>query len=144
MIPLVRQNYAMGDVWSFGRLGSMKIKSLRAVSFWKLAIVAKLQYTDTSNFSAILILNSMLLFFRTETLSSRYFKLLMTIPGSRLSFLSKVEAQLGHRMSIKLQVPCGTMDGNGRGWETSDAPWWKFNLFALLVIDIWKVWGFLF
>lgn len=49
-----------------------------------------------------------------ETLSSRYFKLIMTMSGSRLSFLSKAEAQLGHRMSIKPQVPWGAMMGMKR------------------------------
>jgi len=42
--------------------------------------------------------------------------------GSRLSFLSKVEAQLGHRMSIKPQVPWGAMDGNEKGGATFDVP----------------------
>lgn len=68
-----------------------------------------------SNFSAALILKSMLLSFRIETLSSRYFGLLIAMLRSRLSFLSKVEAQLDHRMGIKPKAPCGAMDGNEKG-----------------------------
>lgn len=106
----------------------MKIISLRAVCFsmktghcCQLAEFLLLS-SGYSNFSATLILKSMLLLFKIETLSSRYFGLLMAMLQSRLSFLSKVEAQLDHRMGIKPQAPGGAMNGNEKGWATFDIP----------------------
>lgn len=51
------------------------------------------------------------LFFTIETLSSRYFGLLMAVLQSRLPLLSKVEAQLDPRIGIKPAAPCGAVDG---------------------------------
>lgn len=46
----------------------------------------------------------------------------MAMLQSRLSLLSKAEAQLGHRMGFKPPAPCGAMAGNERGWATYDVP----------------------
>lgn len=75
-----------------------------------------------SNFSAALILKSMLLSFRIETLSSRYFGLLIAMLRSRLSFLSKVEAQLDHKWALSLKPLVGLWMGMKRAWATFDVP----------------------